>query len=159
MDNKNLPLTGKTDDKDNCQMKNELLEVIEQYLNEKRKRIEYDEVIEADVYYLLGKSDFELNISLYLFASVSALRAFTSKDVSDSLKQEMGTPRFNDLCIMLERMVQFCWNIKSNEMSLAQLDQLMWRSNQFSCSVDYIRNTKNKYEHLLENIKAKVSRA
>ncbi|WP_207515970.1 hypothetical protein [Longitalea luteola] len=112
--------------------------------------MEYDREIEADVYYLLGNSEFEDHLQLYLLTSVSVLHALTFKDVSDSLKQKIGMPRFFDLCDMLQRMVQFCWDIKTNDISVAQLDQLMWRSNDVACTVEYIMETKNKYERLLK---------
>jgi len=157
MDDKSSQLTGQTNCNNVSQLKKELLDVIEQYLNEKRKDMEYDQEIAADVYYLLGKSEFQDHLQLYLLTSVSVLRAFTSKDVSHSLKQSIGTSHFFDLCKMLESMVQFCWNIKTNEISLAQLEQFTWRSSDFSCSVEYIKETKTKYERLLEDVKDNIS--
>lgn len=153
MNDKSSQLSGQISCDDICQMKTELLDVIEQYLTEKRKDMEYDQEIAADVYYLLGKSEYQDHLQLYLLTSVSVLRTLTSKHISESLKQEIGTGHFFNLCKMLEKMVKFCWDIKSNEMSLAQLEQLMWRSSDFCCSVEYIKDTKTKYERLLENAK------
>lgn len=156
MDQKCNQSTNQINIIDLSQARDELLDIIEQYMKEIRKGTEYDE-IEVDAYYFLGKGEFIDHIQFYLLASVSALRAFTSEDLSDKLKQKIGKSRFFDLCKMLEKMVEFCWEIKGNEMFLAQLDQLMWRSNHITCTVEYIKEIKNKYERLLGNIKDNIS--
>ncbi|OQP65857.1 hypothetical protein A3860_14785 [Niastella vici] len=138
-------------DKDNELTEGGVLDLIEKYLSEERDVKSYDEQIAVVVYYLLGGTQFDDFIGYYPTASASVLRAFASSDVADKLKQEVGTFNFDTLCKMLERMVEFCWDIKGNQMFLAQLDQLMFGTSVRAWPDCYILHYKNKYERLLKN--------
>lgn len=132
-------------------LENEVLDLIEKYLSEEKDVKSYDEQIAVVVYYLLGGRQFDDFIEYYPAASASVLRAFASSDVAEKLKQEVGTFNFDTLCKMLERMVEFCWDIKGNQMFLAHLDQLMFGTSVRAWPDSYIIHYKNKYERLLKN--------
>ena len=133
-------------------MEEEVLNLIEQYLEEEKKGIGYDEEIASVVYYFLGDRQFDDYVGYYPTASASVLRALTSTDVADSLKKAIGTFNFDTLCKMLERMVEFCWDIRGNEMFMAQLDQLMFGTSLTNSDCLMI-HYKKKYERLLKNIR------
>jgi len=145
--------------KSNCdfeEKKTEILNLIEQYLLEEKKGREIDEEITIVVYNLFGGRQFDDYIEFYAYACVSTLCAFTSTDIADRLKVRIGEFQFGSLCKMLEKMVECCWDIKGNDMFVAQLDQLMWDRDERSCSSEYIRFYKRKYERLLIDIKESI---
>ena len=138
------------------ELRSEILNLIEQYLIEEKKGREIDEDITIVVYNLLGRRQFDDYIEFYYNACVKTLWTFASTDVANNLKENIGDFQFIVLCRLLERMVQCCWDIKENDMFMAQLDQLMWDRDERSCSVEYISLYKKKYERLLINIKDDV---
>jgi hypothetical protein len=156
MKDKHQSITKKNGN-DSEDIKEEVLNLIEQYLEEKKEGKGYDEEVSIVIYSLLGGRQFYDYIEYYPPASVSVLRALTLTDVADRLKKEIGSFNFDTLCQMLERMVEFCWDLKGNQMFLAQLDQLMLGTSLPSCSDLLLKHYKNKYERLLDKNQESLS--
>ncbi|MEP7371744.1 MAG: hypothetical protein ABI675_00050 [Chitinophagaceae bacterium] len=87
MDDKDHQSTTNKNSNDYEQMEAEILNLIEKYLNEKKKDKDYDEEIATVVYFLLGGRQFQDYLANYMYASVSVLSAFASNDITDSLKR------------------------------------------------------------------------
>jgi hypothetical protein len=141
--------------KNRDQLKTELLELIEKYLEKVTPDHCDDDGIAACSYFLLKDVFYSDSLLNYLEASASALAAFARDEVHAPLKKHMKDYEFYTLCDMLKRMIEFCNRVERNEKILAQFDQLTWEiMNTSHISTTSIIIDINKYENLIKKTNA-----
>lgn len=149
-----------TQSMDDVRMKttNEVIQVIDDFL-EISDRTSRKENIADYVYFFFAPHGVDVGAKVFSTAAASALCVFsTSKKIRNHLRKIYGND-FYFLCELLQKVVEFCNNIRSSEANLARLNKSKWECDDtIHLSIEDVQEEKTKYEHKLQNLKERIRR-
>ena len=145
-------------DPERLKAEEKLIQVIDEFLELSDQTIK-DEDIANSVYFFFSSHGVDVGTTVFSDAAASALYFFaTNRKVCDDIEKLLGD-NFYFLCELLQKLIEFCNNIRFSEANLARLDKSKWEC---GCTdhlaVEDILEEKNRYEYMLKHLKEKILR-
>ncbi|MCS3801449.1 hypothetical protein [Niastella sp. OAS944] len=133
-------------DTERVKAEEKLIQVIDEFLELSDQTINEEDIANS-VYFFFSSHGVDVGTTVFSDAAASALYFFvTDRKVGDDIEKLFGD-NFYFLCELLQKVIEFCNNIRFSKANLARLDKSKWECGYTDhLSLGDILEEKNRYE-------------
>jgi hypothetical protein len=150
--------TKPSKDVERIKAEEKLIEVIDEFLELSDQTINEEDIANS-VYHFLSPLGVHVTTGVYSDAAASALYFFaTDEKVGNDIKRLFGD-NFYYLCELLQKVIEFCNNIRFSEANLARLDKSKWEVGYTDhLSIGDILEETNRYKYMTKHVQEQILR-
>lgn len=139
-------------DKERVKAEEKLIQLIDEFLELSNQTIKEEDIANS-VYIFFSNHGLDVGTTVFSDAAASTLYfLITNRNVCNDIKKHFGD-NFYYLCELLQKVIEFCNNIRFSEANLARLDKSKWEcGNTDHLSLDDILEEHNRYEHKIKHL-------